>query len=107
MPVVVVQQKDKSLQEIPFTPGQSLMEVLRDAGIDEVLALCGGNCACATCHVILTSADFEKLPPMPEDEDDMLEGAADRQPTSRLSCQITLNADLDSLRLSVPGAGSV
>ena len=51
--------------------GLSVMEVIRDGGIDEVLALCGGCCSCATCHVHVDPAFADKLPPMSEDENDI------------------------------------
>lgn len=68
----------------------SLMEALRDNGVDEILALCGGCCSCATCHVILPGEVFANLPAMSEDEDDLLDSSDHRQPTSRLSCQVSM-----------------
>ena len=64
------------------------MEVIRDAGIDELLALCGGCCSCATCHVHVDPDFAARLPPMSEDENDLLDSSDDRDETSRLSCQI-------------------
>jgi 2Fe-2S ferredoxin len=42
-------------------PGRTVMEVIRDAGFDELLALCGGCCSCATCHVYVDPAFADKL----------------------------------------------
>ena len=81
--------------------GHSLMETIRDAGIDELLALCGGCCSCATCHVHVDSAFAERLPPMSEDEDDLLDSSDHRVGSSRLSCQIPLSADLDGMRVRI------
>lgn len=63
---------------------------------------CEGQMACSTCHVIVAREWFGKLPEASEDEEDMLDLAADVQPTSRLSCQIHLTADLDGLEVSIP-----
>ena len=71
------------------------------AGFDELLALCGGCCSCATCHVVVDPAFADKLPKMSEDEDDLLESSDHRAETSRLSCQIPFTADLDGLHVTI------
>jgi len=81
--------------------GMSVMEAMRDAGIDEVLALCGGACSCATCHVHVDREFAALLPPMSEDEDGLLQGASDRNDYSRLSCQIRMSDELSGLRVTV------
>jgi ferredoxin, 2Fe-2S len=75
----------------------SLMEAIREAGIDELLAMCGGACSCATCHVYLDEAFAGRLPLPSDDEDDLLAGSSHRRENSRLSCQIKLSPDLDHL----------
>jgi ferredoxin, 2Fe-2S len=80
---------------------RSLMEALRENGIDEIMALCGGCCSCATCHVIVDPPFFDLLPSISEDEKDLLETLDQRQPTSRLSCQIVLADALDGLRVRI------
>ena len=77
------------------------MEAIRDNGFDELLALCGGCCSCATCHVHVDPAFKDKLPPMSEDEDDLLESSDHRVETSRLSCQIEFTAELDGLKVKI------
>lgn len=72
------------------------MENIRDAGFDESLALCGGCCSCATCHVHV-EAGAVALPAMSEDENDLLDLTSDRDDTSRLSCQILFSDALDGL----------
>ena len=79
----------------------TVMEALRDAGIDKILALCGGCCSCATCHVHVDPAYVDRLPPMSEDENDLLDASTDRSETSRLSCQITYTADLDGMGVRI------
>lgn len=86
-------------REIEATTGMSVMEVLRDGGVDEVLALCGGCCSCATCHVYVDS-DVE-LPSMSQDEDDLLDSSDHRNARSRLSCQLPFTAAMDGIRVTV------
>ena len=83
--------------------GQSLMKAATAAGIDGIAADCGGCMTCATCHVIVDPAWVGRLPAASADEEAMLENTAvPRQPTSRLSCQIVLDADLDGLVAGLP-----
>jgi ferredoxin, 2Fe-2S len=77
------------------------METLRDGGVDELLALCGGCCSCATCHVYVDPAFANRIPPMTEDENDLLDSSDHRLQSSRLSCQITMTAELDGLGVRV------
>lgn len=79
--------------------GTFLMEVLRDNGFDNLLALCGGCCSCATCHVFVEAGPDSLTQTASEDENDLLDNSEYRQPNSRLSCQIRLSDDLDSIRV--------
>jgi ferredoxin, 2Fe-2S len=81
--------------------GLTLMEAIRDNGFDELLALCGGCCSCATCHVFIEPAFVDQLPPISEDENDLLDSSDHRDETSRLSCQVQLSAALDGLRVRI------
>lgn len=79
------------------------MQVATQNGIDAIVAECGGNAMCATCHVYVDEAWLARLPPMSDDEDALLDGAAaDRLSTSRLSCQIKLTPELDGLVVRLP-----
>ncbi|MDQ6638281.1 MAG: 2Fe-2S iron-sulfur cluster-binding protein [Pseudomonadota bacterium] len=83
--------------------GQSLMRAAVEAGLDGIKADCGGMMTCATCHVFVDADWAAKLPPPSLDEEAMLEmTAAPRRPTSRLSCQIALDADLEGLSVTMP-----
>lgn len=82
---------------ISAAPGMSLMEALRDNGIDEVLALCGGCCSCATCQVYVETGPAEAQTSGSADEDDLLDGSNHRQANSRLSCQLMLDGCHDGL----------
>jgi len=85
--------------------GLSVMEAIRDAGIDDIQALCGGCCSCATCHVYVAEAWLQKLPQPSRDEQDLLESSAHYQPNSRLSCQLEVCDELDGMQLQVAAEG--
>ena len=101
MPTIHVTGRDGEEKAVSVDSGISVMEAIRDNGFDELLALCGGCCSCATCHVHVDPAFTDKLPKMSEDEDDLLESSDHRAPTSRLSCQIPFTADLDGLHVTI------
>lgn len=81
--------------------GRSLMELMRDNGVDELQALCGGSCSCATCHVWVDPAFMAKLPEMSSQENDMLDCVEGRRENSRLSCQLRMTEALDGIRVTV------
>ena len=86
---------------IEGTIGNSLMEIIRSSGIDDIPAFCGGCCSCASCHVHVDPAFAAMLPAMSQDEDDLLESSAHRSAGSRLSCQIPASAALSGIRLTI------
>jgi 2Fe-2S ferredoxin len=98
---ISVEGRDGAVREVSGNAGVSLMEVIRDNGFDELLALCGGCCSCATCHVIVASDYSEKLPAMTNDENDLLDSSDHRTPNSRLACQIKLSVELDGLKVKI------
>lgn len=101
MPEIFVTTRDGREHAVPAEPGLSVMEIVRDAGFDELLALCGGSCSCATCHVYVAEADLARLPAVGGDEDDLLDSSEHRTASSRLSCQIRFDADLAQLRVTI------
>ena len=101
MPKLIVTNRDGEISDVDVADGLTVMEAIRDNGFDELLALCGGCCSCATCHVHVDAGDKDKLPAMSEDEDDLLESSDHRNETSRLSCQIPFTADLDGLKVTI------
>jgi len=101
MPKLIVETRNGEEREIMGQAGLSVMEVIRDSGIDEILALCGGCCSCATCHVHVAPEFADKLPKMSMDEDDLLDSTSDRDATSRLSCQLPFTDALDGLRVRI------
>ncbi len=101
MPTLIVTTREGEERSLDGEAGLSVMEVIRDGGIDEILALCGGCCSCATCHVHVDPAFADKLPTMSEDENDLLDSTSDRTATSRLSCQIPFSDVLDGLKVTI------
>ncbi len=96
-------EADGTRHTLAAQAGQSLMRAAVAAGIDGIKADCGGVMSCATCHVIVDAAWAGRLPTPSRDEQAMLEmTAAPRMPTSRLSCQIALDDELDGLTATLP-----
>ena len=96
-----VTDRSEAQRTITGRTGMSLMENIRGAGFDEMLALCGGCLSCATCHIYVDPHFAGVLPPMGEDENDLLDSSSHRRPNSRLSCQIPVEEDLDGLRVTI------
>ena len=82
--------------------GERLLAVAQAAGMP-LEGTCEGQMACSTCHVIVAPGWFDRLPPAVDDEEDMLDLAAQVSRTSRLSCQIVLTSELDGLEVRIPG----
>lgn len=101
MPKLIVVTRQGEERTVIGEASLSVMEVIRESGFDELLALCGGCCSCATCHVHVDPEFAAKLPPMSEDENDLLDCSADRDERSRLSCQIRFSDALDGLRVTI------
>ena len=101
MPKLIVVNRAGETREVEADNGLTVMEALRDNGFDELLALCGGCCSCATCHVHVDPAFVDKLPPMSEDENDLLDSSDHRTATSRLSCQVPLSDALDGIKVTI------
>lgn len=101
MPKLIVVNRDGEETTVDADNGLTVMEVIRDNGFDELLALCGGCCSCATCHVHVDPEFAAKLPEMDEDENDLLDSSDHRDERSRLSCQIPFEDELDGLKVTI------
>ena len=88
-------------KEVAAEAGQRLLDVAW-AAREPLEGACEGVMACSTCHVIVDSADFEKLPVASEEEEDLLDLAAHATRTSRLACQIILTDDMQTLTVRIP-----
>jgi 2Fe-2S ferredoxin len=98
---IFVTSRDGTESQIEGQDGLSLMEIIRDNGFDELLALCGGCCSCATCHVYVDPEFADWLPALSSDEDDLLDSSDHRTERSRLSCQIPCRPEIDGLRIQI------
>ena len=101
MPKLVVVDRNGVEKTVEAEVGRTVMEAIRDNGFDELLALCGGCCSCATCHVYVDPAFADKLPALGEDESDLLDSSTHRNATSRLSCQLPITDALDGLKVTI------
>lgn len=101
MPSIIVTDRDGSRQTLEYKTGDVLMEVLRNKGYENIIALCGGVCACATCQIYVDKNWLGKLPPLQEAEDEMLQVSDTYETNSRLSCQIELNDNMDGMSLTI------
>jgi len=97
---VNVTDRDGVKHELTANTGDSLMEVLRDAGLP-IEAICGGQSICSTCHVYVDEAWAEKLTPRQEVEQIMVEDTGHFKETSRLSCQVEYTEELDGIALTL------
>lgn len=101
MPTIHVQMRNGERRSIEANANQSVMEALRDNGVAEIEALCGGCCSCATCHVFVDPAFADRTPAISSAEDELLGMSDHRRDGSRLSCQIPLTDELDGLFVEV------
>lgn len=90
------------ISEVDAPPGERLLDVAQ-ADDQPLEGTCEGQMACSTCHVIVDAADFPKLPPASEEEEDMLDLALHVTRHSRLACQIWTSEELDGLTVRMPG----
>ncbi|WP_156843168.1 2Fe-2S iron-sulfur cluster-binding protein [Novosphingobium aquimarinum] len=101
MPKLIVTTREGETRNIEAANGHSVMEAIRNAGIDELLAICGGCCSCATCHVYVEPDSAGELSAVSETEDDLLDSSDHRKAGSRLSCQIIMSDELDGLKVEI------
>ncbi len=103
MPTITFVHPEGKHHPIDASEGESAMQAAIRHGLDGILAECGGNAMCATCHVYVDESWLARLPATGDDEDALLDGtASDRLPNSRLSCQIKITPELYGLVLHLP-----
>jgi ferredoxin len=90
MPVVHIE----NVGPIEIADGRRLVLGIEDAGID-ILHRCGGNARCATCRVEVLAGEPT---PITEPEERRLADLRNREPTTRLACQVRV---LDELTVKV------
>lgn len=99
MAKLIIITREGKQREIEGETGISVMENIQNSGIDELLALCGGACSCATCHIHIDSNTL--LPQISDDENDLLDSSDHRNDMSRLSCQLIFSDELDGLQVTI------
>jgi 2Fe-2S ferredoxin len=103
MPHVVFIQPTGESQTVDVPAGTSLMTAAVKHGVEGIIGECGGVCMCATCHIYVREEFLDRLPPIKDTEEAVLEVTnAERLPNSRLSCQIKMTDELDGLTVVVP-----
>ena len=102
MPKITYIAFDGTETTVDAKEGMSVMQTAVNNGVDGIVAECGGACSCATCHVYVDEGWFDKLPEAQAMEKEMLDFVMSPQPTSRLSCQIKVTAELDGLVVNTP-----
>ncbi|MBJ7442813.1 MAG: 2Fe-2S iron-sulfur cluster binding domain-containing protein [Sphingobium sp.] len=101
MPEILVTDRAGQQTAVEATTDRTLMEIIRDAGFDDMVALCGGCCACATCHIHVDPAFADSLPPISADENDLLDTSPHRTAGSRLACQLSFTEAMNGLRVAI------
>ncbi len=102
MPTITYIEFDGSEHVVEAANGSSVMRGAIDNGVPGIDADCGGECSCATCHVILSDEWMEVVGRPGEMEEEMLDLNPERVPNSRLSCQIEVSDALDGLVARLP-----
>lgn len=102
MPTITFVEFSGRKHEVQGQVGESVMQVAMNNSVPGILADCGGNCSCATCHVYVDAQWQNRFAPPAQGEKDMLECALHVRDNSRLSCQLPLTPDLDGLVVHLP-----
>jgi 2Fe-2S ferredoxin len=104
MPKVTYIEHDETRHRVEVPVGLSLMRGAIDNNVPGIDADCGGQCACATCHVYVEAARYDKIgaPITGSQEESMLSFAAAAEFNSRLACQIAMREEFDGLTVRMP-----
>ncbi len=103
MPHLIFILKDGTRKSVEAKPGHTLLDIAQKAGLD-VEGTCEGSLSCSTCHLIIAPDWYRKLPEASDDENDMLDLATGLTRTSRLGCQLVMQADWDGMEVRLPSA---
>lgn len=103
MPTVTYTQPNGNQQTLQVEPGTTLMRAAVNNGVDGIIGECGGQAMCATCHVYVRPEYAQALAAVSDDEDEMLDcTTAERTDSSRLSCQIKIDAEPSEIVVDIP-----
>jgi len=98
--IIFVKDREGQNHQLNAEEGSTLMEIIRDAGLD-IEAACGGCCACATCHLYIDEKWTDKLEKIKDDEESMLDQAFNVRKTSRLGCQIEFSSKIAGIQVTL------
>jgi len=101
MSTLIVENRAGQQLTLPAQASLTLMDIMRDNGVEEILALCGGTCSCATCHVIVDDEFAELVGAASDDENDLLDCSDHRTGASRLACQVVFSDEMDGIRIKI------
>lgn len=102
MPKITFVEHSGKTHPVDAAVGENLMQIALNNGVPGMLGDCGGNCACATCHVYVDAPWSDKVAPPEKTEQEMIECTVYPEATSRLGCQVVVTADLDGLVVRLP-----
>lgn len=102
MPKITLIESNGTQHIVVGEVGQSIMQAAMNAMVPGIQGDCGGACSCATCHAFVDDAWVGVVPAAEDAELDMLEFASERQETSRLTCQLTMQENMDGMVLRLP-----
>lgn len=102
MPKVHFITHDGTHHTVDVPAGTSLMRAAIDNGVPGIDGDCGGQCACATCHVYIEPPWSARTGARTSVENDMLNFSAGLRDASRLACQITMSDALDGIDVHMP-----
>jgi len=105
MRVIFIQPNGRR-EEYEARPGDTILDVALDNGVEGIIGQCGGGCTCCTCHCWVRRPGFDDLNEPHRDELEMLDYAWQKADNSRLSCQVELGAHLDVIEVDVPSRQS-
>jgi ferredoxin, 2Fe-2S len=102
MPKIIFIAQNGEENAVHAEVGDSVMKAAMNSMVPGLIADCGGNCSCATCHAYVDTPWLEKLPAPSDDEKAMLECALHVEPSSRLTCQVFMTPELDGMVIRTP-----
>jgi ferredoxin, 2Fe-2S len=102
MPKIVFIEFNGAEHRVDAPIGDSVMQAATSHMVPGIVADCGGNCACATCHVYIEESWSTRTNPPSKEEKEMIECALHVTPASRLSCQVHVTPELDGLIVRLP-----
>ena len=102
MPKIKFIEFDGTKHDVSGETGASVMRAAIDNLVPGIDADCGGECSCATCHVLIDNDWMDKVGKPSDQEESMLDLNPDREANSRLSCQITVSEELEGMIVRLP-----